>query len=269
MTDTPISPAADPAAAPSTLSDAGAVQRYRKKIKRLAAESDWLPEAPTQEEREERFKNLPVVEEDTRTPRERIDDLLHRMNPQKRTIIGAISFCSEPRAIASVNERVAAMQENNYSVFDGPTLCMLLQQAGALQTVTQDGEPFDEDSWEPPIIEVDGVECYDTDAKPELYLLATEDGLSAAGEHDPAGNLKAFIEKNEHYREIYLGLLEECSGGARSIKELSDIYDGHELLKDPHYYTSFFIDQLEENDGLVWEGAWKTTAAGLELLATA
>ncbi len=73
---------------------------------------------------------------------ERINALLVSMNDQRRTLLHILGLCREKTAVSAVNEAIAGWTKNNVSVYSPTKLCELLQEAGGLRHVNEDGTDF-------------------------------------------------------------------------------------------------------------------------------
>jgi len=218
-------------------------------------------------------ENAVILEQviDDRPAQERIDELLTTMAPRKKVLFRIIGFCHEAQPVSAVNELVGELQKNNFSVYSPANLCALLERAGALELVTEDGHVAEEVEAEPATVVIDGVEYLEPAPTPKVYWVATEDGMAAVEADKPLERLRDLLEQDKQYAPMYKRVLTLCSqeGGA-STKSLSDAVDKDPMVQKPRLYAPHFMDKLEKCDALAWTSTWTITDVGkeaLELLA--
>lgn len=207
---------------------------------------------------------------DDRPAPERIEDLFATLAPRRRVLLGILEFLDAPRRSDALRERVEQLQECDFSVYSGYNYSLLLEGAGAVRKVNEDGSDFDEDAEQlPDVVEMDGSRFYKpTDGK-QVFWLATEEGLAYLRSDDPYGRLAALVADEAAYRPIYRRVLEFCgSETGRSVKELEGIVDDDPLVQSPRKYCSYFVKKLEDCGALVWTKAWHTTDLGAKGLAS-
>lgn len=208
----------------------------------------------------------------SRPASERIEELFRRMDRQRAVLRAVVGFCEEPRPLASIAEEVRPLQERHRSVFGIEGICSQLENAGALERVLANGEPYayDENA-EPEVEVVDGVERLKPNEPPVVHWRATEDGRVALRKRDPLAKLEKLFDEDAAYSPIYQTVLEMCSadGGAK-MGELSKAVDDNPLVQEPRFYAAHFVNNLEACDAVSWEPGWVATEVGLrglELLA--
>lgn len=131
----------------------------------------------------------PAVPDASLAPRERIDALLREMPPCRPILLSIIRVCAEPVPAAQVNELAEEQLRYCTAAFGASELCALLRRAGALELVTEDGEPYPEGEQQPRAVgsaadetRADGADG--TDDATEDAAETDEDG--AVGETDAA-----------------------------------------------------------------------------------
>lgn len=211
---------------------------------------------------------LPDVEEkpDGRPAPERIESLFRGMPGGREVLLSVIDTCREGASDAQVEEAVVRAQRNNRSVYSAFTLCRLLERAGAIEHLNEDGEPFDEASEEPTEIEEDGAEYLQAAVPPASLWKATQAGIDYADADDPAARTQALLEEEREYLPVYKYLLKACEQGGRT-KDLSAKVDGLPLVQKPRKYVQHFLEGLERAGALEWTGSWRTTSTGERALA--
>jgi hypothetical protein len=211
---------------------------------------------------------LPVETADTRSAAERIADLFKSMAPRRKVLLGILVFCQTPQLVSAVAAEVDRLQENNFSVYTAANLCALLEKAGAIRRVTQDGEDFSQTKVEPRVVEVDGVEYLEPGTPPEAYWVNTTEGREALEADKPLERLAELFATDAQYLSIYKRILTLCSQeGGQSAKSLGVAVDDDPLVQKPRLYAPRFVDRLEKCDALTWVKTWVTTDVGKEGLA--
>ncbi|MDR1712737.1 MAG: hypothetical protein LBR39_01055 [Coriobacteriales bacterium] len=207
---------------------------------------------------------------DDRPAAERIASLMEAMAPRRKVLLGILDFCLEPQTVPDVGAKVDELQENNYSVYTAANFCALLEKAGAIQRVTEEGEDFANIKVEPKVVEVDGVEYLEPGQPPEAFWLTTEAGREALEADKPLERLQQLLATDTLYLPIYKKILLLCAQeGGQSVKQLGDVIDGLELVQKPRMYAQRFLDRLEKCDAVIWRKKWQTTEVGqqgLEML---
>lgn len=202
-------------------------------------------------------------EDSARSPEERLSNLLEAMTPRRRVLMGILSHCLEPQASSAVEAKVGEMQKHDFSVFRSPSLCALLEQAGALQRVDVDGTPICTDEANPTTVVVDGVEYLEVRKPPETFWLTTTPGQAALESDRPLERLKSLFNMDDKYLPIYKRILTLCMGDdGASTPSINDAVDHDPLVQKPRLYAPHFIDKLEQCDALLWKGSWHTTEVG-------
>jgi hypothetical protein len=205
---------------------------------------------------------------DTRPAAERIADLFDSMAPRRKVLLGILSFCQTPQLVTDVSAEVDRLQENNFSVYSAANLCMLLEKAGALRRVTQDGEEFSRAKVEPRVVEIDGVEYLEPGTAPEAYWLDTAEGREALEADKPLERLTELFATDARYLPIYKRVLTLCAQeGGQTAKALGDAIDSDPLVQNPRLYAPRFVNRLEKCDALVWAKSWITSDIGRNGLA--
>jgi hypothetical protein len=153
-------------------------------------------------------------------------------------------------------------------VYSGYNFSLLLEEAGAICKVSEDGAAFDEDAeQQPDIIEIDGVRFFKpTDGK-QVFWLITDEGRAYVEADDPFGRLAELLGEEPQYQDIYRRLLKFCDTEAgRSVKELEGLVNDDPLAQKPRKYFSYFAKKLEDCQALSWAREWRTTELGKRAL---
>lgn len=203
---------------------------------------------------------------DTRPAPERIASLFDEMPGRRDVLLAILDSCRQRREDGEISALVADAQRENRSVFAAITLCRMLEKAGALSHVRENGESFDEGALEPETFVEDGVEYIRATQPPASFWETTDAGLAYLAADDPAGRISELLEREAAYLPVYKYLLSRCGDGC-DVKTLEAKVDKHPLTQKPRLYVQHFLKQLEDAGALKWDGAWRTTEHGATALA--
>lgn len=229
----------------------------------LAPDPDKVPviESAMKQDSEE-YKNRPAIE--------RTRELLGYMRPQRVVLLGIVEAACEPISSSAIAEKIEQLREHKFSVYDPSNLCTMLEQAGALERITEDGEPYVHIEPEPDIVVVDGVEYYQPTYPPAVFWQASAAGLEALDENDPEERLDRLFVSEAELLPVYKSVLEMiCAEGGAAMTALSGGIDNVELIAKPRrFFVQHFVENLERCEAAAWDGAtWKATDLGHRALA--
>ena len=236
---------------------------------------------------------------------ERLAKLVDTMPGQTKMLTRILDFCRECRATQEVLDAVAAWQKLNFSVYEPAVLCGLLEKAGGLDHVNEDGTPYvqpdegaassatSEDAQdatdekqadqaegvltqeaclegEAGTDEVSEEDFDDSCAEPEpqrpSFWVTTQAGLDLVAEHDPRAHVAQMLEDEAYYMPVYRELLEKLADGPMTKKEIDVIVRANPASESPRRLGGYFVDRLERIEAIEWTGAWSITEIGRELL---
>jgi hypothetical protein len=203
---------------------------------------------------------------DTRSPKERISDLIDSMKPHKDILFGLIDFCKQPQTAEAVDERLAELTRFHYCVYDGVELRRLLQEAGGLEYLEAAADEADEAKARTQVEEdEDGQEYLVIKKRPEGLWLSAATAVELLEEQDAGRDFQLLMQAEPRDLDVYRQIIEYCRR-PRTIKEIDKLINNHPLLKEPRRYSGYFIERLEKNGGLEWRGNWVSTSLGMSLL---
>ncbi len=200
---------------------------------------------------------------------ERLDMLFDRMKAYRRQLLAVIEYCVEPKELEDVNALIAKMQEHSVSVFAPEGLCNLLEAAGGLVRLDAEGNPFDPALVEPREIVVDGVAYYEIPEEDvKSFYQSTADAIALLGHDDRAERIDALFEERMGYMFVIRAILELASAEeGTQIKAIEEAVLHDERFAGSKWRPNSFLNKLEEADAVAWQGSWKITDYGRELLA--
>jgi hypothetical protein len=210
---------------------------------------------------------------DVRPADVKIADLYETMPGNRVSLLAVINLCEKPTSETKVREYIDGVQKYSSSVFSGWNLCKLLERAEGIKHVRENGDPYDEESLQPEIIEEDGQKFIQATQPPASYWVSTPEALAFAATQEPSVLFEALIDSDGAYSNVYKYVLEKvANAGAAGVttKEMADEIDHHSFLQEPRYYASHFVKKLENAGVIAWEGKWVCapyTSEALEKLA--
>ena len=236
---------------------------------------------------------------------ERLAKLVDTMPGQTKMLTRILDFCRECRATQEVLDAVAAWQKLNFSVYEPAVLCGLLEKAGGLDHVNEDGTPYvqpdegsassttsedaqdatdeksadqagaapagesvlaEEPESDEPLEEDFDDSCAEPEPQRPSFWVATQAGLDLVAEHDPRAHVAQMLEDEACYMPVYRELLEKLADGPMTKKEIDVIVRANPASESPRRLGGYFVDRLERIEAIEWTGAWSITEIGRELL---
>lgn len=198
--------------------------------------------------------------------RERIERLFDDMPPYKRWLIDIMQACRQPQRAERIEEVVEGLRAKRHCVFDAASFRTMLEEAGALEKLTLDGQPYGEVEPRLEEVEQDGKTYLRPTQPPEAMWRTTPEGLEAVEANDPLDALMQIVQEQVGYTEVFAEILGMCQGDGASINEIKMQVNTNPVLEYPKKTAQFFMDYLDRNDAIEWDGAWKTTEVGRRLL---
>lgn len=206
----------------------------------------------------------------SRPAKDRTRELFAQMRPQRKALLGIVDAARKPFPMGKMEEAMAKRSEKKFSLYSPANLCSMLETAGALEKVTEDGLPYDSREMKPDIVVVDGDEYYVPTCPPEVHWLSTRAGLEMLGEDEPLDKVEMLFEHEADLLGIYKRLLTMMAvdDGAQ-MKEMSDAVDADPLICEPRrFFVQHFVESLERCGAVVWlDSSWRITDLGRDALA--
>lgn len=230
--------------------------------------TEFLPPDPS------RMADLPQgvdrdsVEYAARPAEERTLELFNQMRPHRMVLLGIVDAARTPCSDERMAEVIEGLREHKFSVYAPSNLCTMLEVAGALERVTEAGEPYDQVEIAPDIVTVDGVDYYQPSNPPMVYWRATEAGLGQLEGDDAIERVRCLFDSESEFMPIYQRVLQLTQGGA-TMSDLSAAVDDNPLIAEPRrFFVQHFAEGLERCETIAWKGsAWGITPTGEAALA--
>lgn len=236
--------------------------------------TEFLPPDPDKVPKIENAIDQTSEEYAQRPAEDRTRELFAQMRPQRAILRAIMDAAVEPISESNLESIVDEVRTRKFSVYSTATICHMMEVSGALQRVTEAGEPYDSVEALPAIVEIDGEEYYEPTTPPEVHWLATPAGLAVMAENKPLERIEALFEEEADYLKIYKRVLTMAAEeGGTTMPKLSAAVDSDPLISKPQrvFFVQHFTDLLENRDAIEWQGAtWTATEVGraaLEKLA--
>ena len=232
--------------------------------------TEFLPPDP------DRVPQMPAVDQATpeyaaRPAEERIRELFNNMNPHRRVLYGVLRALREPVRNDQVGSVIDALRAHKFSVYSTSNICTMLETAGAVRRVLEDGTPYEDFKPEPKIVVEDGVEYWQAVPAPMPYWQITEAGQAQLDSYHPIEKLEATFAEEAEYLTLYKRVLTLCAADEGvSMKQMSAAVDSDPLVatEPRNYFVQHFVEALERGEAVAWNGkAWKITEVGRQALA--
>ena len=232
--------------------------------------TEFLPPDP------DRVPQMPAVDQATpeyaaRPAEERIRELFNNMNPHRRVLYGVLRALREPVGNDQVGSVIDALRAHKFSVYSTSNICTMLETAGAVRRVLEDGTPYEDFKPEPKIVVEDGVEYWQAVPAPMPYWQITEAGQAQLDSYHPIEKLEATFAEEAEYLTLYKRVLTLCAADEGvSMKQMSAAVDSDPLVatEPRNYFVQHFVEALERGEAVAWNGkAWKITEMGRQALA--
>lgn len=229
----------------------------------LPPDPDRVPQAPAVDQAKPEYAARPAEE--------RTRELFNNMNPHRRVLYGVLRALREPVGNDQVADVVDALRAHKFSVYSPSNICTMLETAGAVSRVLEDGTPYDQFEPEPKIVVEDGVEYWQAVPAPMPYWQITEAGQAQLDSYRPIEKLEATFAEEAEYLSLYKRILTMCAQDAgATMKQMSAAVDNDPLVatEPRNYFVQHFVEALERGEGVAWDGkAWRTTEIGRQALA--
>ncbi len=229
----------------------------------LPPDVDRIPQIPDMVDNE-------TPDYDKRPAAERTTELFNNMNPHRRVLYGVLRAMKDPISNDAANEQIEALRAHKFSVYSPSNICSMLETAGAINRVLEDGTLYSEYEPEPKIVTIDGVEYWEPTPAPEPYWQITEAGTAQLESYNPQQKLDEQFAREPEFLKLYKRILVMgAEGEGKTMKQFSAAVDSDPLVAtEPRdYFVQHFVEALERCEAVAWYGkTWKTTELGKRAL---
>lgn len=231
--------------------------------------TEFLPPDPDRVPRIPNAVDHSAPEYAARPAEERTRELLAQMNPHRQVLLGVLRAAMQPRSTSQIKQAVDDLRAHKFSVYSPSNICTMLEVAGALERVTENGTPSVERKPKPNIVIIDGEEYYEPAAPITVYWQTTAAGQSALDANDPAARIERQLDREQEFACLYKRILVLCARDeGATMSQLSAAVDSDPLICEPRrFFVQHFAEALERCECIAWQGdAWKTTELGAQTL---
>lgn len=198
--------------------------------------------------------------------KERIKNLFADMPPYKVWFLTILESCRTAQTAQQIERTVGALESKRQCVYSAASFCTMLEEAGALEKCTADGSPYEEVKPQLAEVEENGKKYLRPVAPPEAMWKTTPEGLKALDDNNPLSELFRIVDDRESaYASVFLEILGMCDGDGSSIGQIKQQVNSNPVLEYPKKTAQFFMDFLDRNGAIEWNGAWKITDIGRKL----
>lgn len=203
-------------------------------------------------------------------------ECLGRKNNQKEIIYDLLVFCTTERGEAETEAFLEGHKQFADGYHSAQKYLYFMQRTGGIEEREYDSDGvLITEAMRDELREAGAPEEEIEDLAVEWRFLTTDAGREAIEQFDPADRTREMLASQKETRHpTFKRLLEFCEESPRSLDEITTfLANDPGLEKDPrtgvmHMQPSAYIGKLDQAGALTWEGGWKTTPGGMEVLKT-
>lgn len=203
-------------------------------------------------------------------------DCLGRKNNQKEILFDLLVFCKEEREEQDVESFLEQHKQFADGYHSAQKYLLFMQRTGGIEEREYDCDGvLITDAMRDELRELGAPEEEIEDLAVEWRFITTDAGNEAIERFDPASRTREMLaEQRESRHPTFRRLLQFCEDEPRSLDEITTFLASDPgLEKDPRtgvmgMQPSAYIGKLDQAGALTWEGGWKTTPGGMEVLET-
>ena len=189
------------------------------------------------------------------------------MRPHRLALMKMLAAAQNPVSNEVMDDVAEAHRKMKFNVYSASNLCTMLEVAGALERVVEDGTPYENYQPVPDIVVIEGEEYYKPVEAPKVHWHITEAGQSILDENDPRGRLAELFERESDLLPIYKQVLLLANEGT-SMSTFSEHVDSNPAIAEPRrFFVQHFVESLERCEAIEWNGSqWVITDIGKQAL---
>ena len=202
-------------------------------------------------------------------------ECLRRKNNQKEILTDLLVFCQTEREEQETEAFLEAHKQFPDGYHSAHKYLFFMQRTGAIEEREYDSDGvLITDEMRDELREAGAPEEEIEDLAVEWRFITTDAGNEALERFNPADRTRAMLGAQKESRHpTFARLLTFCET-PRSLADITTfLADDPGLERDPRtgvmrMQPSAYIGKLDEAGALTWEGGWKTTPGGMEVLET-
>lgn len=203
-------------------------------------------------------------------------ECLGRKNNQKEILYDLLVFCQTEREESVAESFLEGHKQFADGYHSAHKYLLFMMRTGGIEEREYDSDGvLITDAMRDELRALGAPEEEIEDMAVEWRFATTEAGNEAIERFNPADRTREMLSKQKETRHpTFKRLLEFCEETPRSLDEITTfLAEDPGLEKDPrtgvmHMQPSAYIGKLDEAGALTWEGGWKTTPGGMEVLET-
>lgn len=199
-----------------------------------------------------------AMNDDTVNTVEGVDAVVKRLNANHANTLAlcaVLSVCEQPMPYRDAEARIDERPELGLSTQNAHALLRIMVDCGgvAAAEVPEPVYASDEEKQDQPV---------------DYIVQTTAAGAAALAQFEPTRRFGDVLrDEPPSYAQAYAAVLALCEGGATKAA-IEQVLGGDSAPSfSKQVYPSYFISKLETVGGLTWNGSWKTTDAGRQMLA--
>lgn len=167
---------------------------------------------------------------------------------------------------AQLEEQLSQVWRESYSQAPATIIESLLRNGALAEQIVVDGQVYDGT-----LEDIQRDESVPLEAEVSDGISITQAGRDLAASLDPDFAMRGLLADRPHYRDVFARVICVCAasdGASREAVEQAVEQDGNVVSPDgKRVYPQYFMDALETAGGIVWDGVWRATQAGLRAIA--
>lgn len=202
-----------------------------------------------------------------RPAEERTRELFAQMHPHRISLLGILNAAKQPISSTAMVDVAETLRKQKFNVYSANNLCTMLEVAGALDRVLEDGSSYGSYEPTPNVVVIDGEEYYEPTRPPQVFWQTSDAGQIMLDENDPYGRAQELFVRESDLLPIYKQVLQIAQAGA-SMATFSKKVDANPAIAEPRrFFVQHFVESLERCEALAWDGKqWVITPVGTHIL---
>ena len=187
-----------------------------------------------------------------------LEAIVKRLNANRANTLAlcaVLTVCERCMPYRDAEALIDERPELNLSTQNAHTLLRIMVDCGGVEAVEIPEPAYapDEEKQDRPI---------------DYTVQTTAAGRAALEQFEPTRRFAETLrDEPAAYAQMYAAVLSLCEGGATKAAIERALESDPALSSPKQVYPSYFISKLETVGGLTWDGSWKVTKAGRQMLA--
>ncbi len=185
-----------------------------------------------------------------------LEKAFSRLPLERRALERLLAFCRTPKTLDEIDGKAQEVLAYDQTTMSAPEMTNYLVEQ---ELIVPEGQVEEEGS-------AGHVRPYDEYVGP---WICTDEALAYLNADQSLLYWRQKAAEDEEYLPIYGKILSFVGTSPRNKAEIDRAVDNDPLLKksDPRRFAGYFVDVLEHARLIVWEGSWRITERGKDVLA--